>query len=154
MDEYSPEYIAFMQKAEALQALWVPGEGDWIVTEDPELMGHDTMLQPYITCLKEDGEGGFVTLISTSYGRSTDYVEEIITEGAVPDEIKKRCAWLPSLFQLIGVIEGAGWEWRRFGGLFLGWPRNSTLQGPIGFDDKDLMLGFAQLAARAVEGKG
>ena len=157
-EQFSQEYIAFIRKAEGLQALWVPEEGDWIVTEDSELMGHDTMLQPYITCLKEDGEGGFVTLISTSYGRSTDYVEEIITEGAAPDEIKKRCAWLPTLFQLIGVIEGANegrTHWRIF--RMRDGRRKYTMtvhtfgKHEYSVNSDDLMLAAAQLAVRAVE---
>jgi len=78
----------------------------------------------------------YIGLVSHSWGR--------ICTGTV---------WLPSLFQLIRIIEGAGWEWRRFGGLFLGWPHKPPTQEPIGFDDKDIMLAAAQLAARAVGGK-
>jgi len=43
----------------------------------------------------------------TSYGRSTGYVDETITYGAMPDEIKKRCTWLPTLSDLLGMIEEA-----------------------------------------------
>jgi len=119
MDEqFSQEYIAFMQKAEGLQALWVPEVGD--------------------------------RCVDTRWSMVPDLVRSRLDVASVQQE---GIVWLPSLFQLIRVIEGAGWEWRRLAGQFMGWPRNSTIQEPIGFDDKDLMLGFAQLAVRAVEGK-
>ena len=63
-------------------------------------------------------------------------------------------AWLPSLFQLIRIIESAGYTWER---LTEEWRlyRNHRLVFSLGttYTIGD-MLAAAQLAARAVEGKG
>ena len=70
---------------------------------------------------------------------------------------ERRHKWtrLPTLWQLLRIIEGAGWEWRKFAGLVYGWPidPNAKINAeyPVSFDDKDLMLAAAKVAARAVE---
>ena len=68
-----------------------------------------------------------------------------------------------TLFQLIRVIEGAGWgllidgtafrrEWKRYG-IQMYWRGDEPARDRIFIDDDDLMLAAAQLAVRAVEGK-
>ena len=141
MDEHSQEYIAFMQKAKGLQALWVPAVGDFLWCNESGFYG----LWLVVPRSDDNAPFGLAGLDHSGYFGVFGELDELrpFAQGIA--------VWLPSLHQLLRVIEGAGWEWRRLAGKFRGWPRNSTIQGPIGFDDKDLMLGFAQLAARAVE---
>jgi len=135
MDEqFSPEYIAFMRGAGALQALWVPGAGDrytFLGADKAYLL--DYPLDPRL--------------------------------GGVDDDVR----WLPSLFQLLRIIEKAGWRWgaemlterKGPGGRYteyrIGAEREEDKDSLLCLDnweEGDLMLAAAKLAARAVEDKG
>ena len=122
--QFSEEYIDYMQsdEAKALRALWVPAVGDWVADKWP----HKT----------------YVELIGES---PCDFTVGDISEP--PHNVES--FWLPTLFQLIRVIEGAGWEWRRSGENLLGWPRKRPSKLAV-FDHKDLLLAAAQLAVRVV----
>ena len=78
-------------------------DGDSVYTEDTELS--DCVEGGIVTSLKEDGEGGFVTQIGTSFGRSTDYAEQIYTCGGSADEITQKCIWLPSVDDVLAMLK-------------------------------------------------
>jgi len=130
MDEqFSQEYIAFMQKAKALQALWVPGAGDWYLYLD------------------------------TTRSMSPELVTGM-THAVVRDlKSRAKVRWLPSLCQLIRIIEGAGWDWKaeryhtRVSSQARYWvyAQNHALEL---YEDEisiDLMLATAKVAARVLE---
>ena len=78
----------------------------------------------------------------------------------VEEDLSGRELWLPTLFQLIGVIEGAGWWWRIRVALRgdKKYEMAAAKPGVSGFRvrhtiESDLLLAAAQLAVRAVEGK-
>jgi len=108
MDEHSPKYIAFMQKAKRLQALWVPGAGDWY------------------------------TFLGADRAYLLDYPLDPRL-GSVDDDVR----WLPSLFQLIRIIEGAGWRVEQI--------MYELDKGTYYSGLDELMMRAAKLAARAVE---
>ena len=134
-EQFSQEYIEFMQSDEAkvLQA------------------GHELKCWDFFVW---EGE----IYVVTGLGCDGIYAAKADGRGKASwlnaeEDLSGRELWLPILSQLIGVIEGAGWEWRRFAGLFLGWPHKPPIEEPVGFDDKDIMLAAAQLAVRAIGGK-
>jgi len=92
MTEHSQEYIAFMQKAEALQALWVPGAGDWAWADE------DIKAVLLVNIWPPQRKGGLATIEAAVYGEEVGPCSYEFIEGEI--------TWLPSLFQLIRVIEG------------------------------------------------
>ena len=137
-EQFSQEYKAFMQSDEAkgLQALWVPAAGDWVL-------------------LTHRGEG-VPNCLGTMDDRKdwVDWAREALKYRDV--------TWLPTLFQLIRVIEGAGYDWKLQGSMRRKGTRvysmSAEQDGPDILDylseiDKDLVLAAAQLAVRAVEEK-
>jgi len=105
------------------------------------VMGHDVIV--------------FVTEVEHDPSAACDFYAIFEGSGTPNAFLREDVTVLPSLSQLLGVIEGAGWEWRKFAGLVYGWPidPNAKINAeyPVSFDDKDLMLAAAKLAARAVE---
>ena len=134
-EQFSQEYIAFMQsdEAKALQALWEPKQWDVVWDEETESIG---------TLLSVSGPIVFVNF------RDTD--------GGWLRNVNKEVVWLPMLFQLLGVIEGAGVHLqiiaprRDYPGDDT-WVVAGDRVGQSSFD-KDLMLAAAKLAVKVVEG--
>ena len=137
-EQFSQEYIAYIlsDEAKVLQKLWVPAAGDWIL-------------------LTHRGEQE-VNCLGTMDDRK-DWAEW------AREALKYRdMTWLPTLFQLIGVIEGR-WPRVEMGSYLLDGVRHHWMRGlemppktsvgrPI-VRETDIMLAAAQLAVRAVEGE-
>jgi len=85
-EQFSPEYIRFLQsdEAKALQGLWKPRIGDWAY-------GSGVVHLRY----KIDRDGSY---FATESGEST---------------FLGQLHWLPTLQQLLQIIERAGWDWSR-----------------------------------------
>ena len=136
--QFTPEYRAYMQSDEAkrLQDAHLVELGEWRV-----LMPVFGMDHPW-----------FVTK-GDEYGLSV--------EGTRADGHKVACLyarersrWLPTLFQLIGVIEGAGFRWyHRTNGTW-GIHREGDADRWEMNDKQGDMFAAAKLAVKAVEGKG
>ena len=122
-EQFSQEYIAFIRKAKVLQTLWVPAAGDWV------LLTHRGKQE--VNCLGTMDD-------------SRDWVE-----WAKEALEYRHIVWLPTLFQLTRVIEGAGWEWQRtIDGRWLIKTCSDYYTVSAKGDD---LLAAAQLAVRAVE---
>jgi len=139
MDEqFSPEYIAFMRGAGALQALWVPKAGDWAWADE------DIKAVLLVNIWPPQRKGGLATIEAAVYGEELGPCSYEFIEGEI--------TWLPSLFQLIRVIEGAGYTWER---LTEEWNlyRNRRLVFSLDTTCPTIgdMLAAARLAVRAVE---
>ena len=141
-DQFSQEYIDYILKAKALQALWEPAVGDWVYGSRYERRMH--------------------MVIESRTEHEVEVVTGVGCDGVQTPKTYRNhdgVLWLPTLFQLIRVIEGARywWRWR------LAYDGEKRYEMRIGklkghgqaWDsaDDDLMLAAAQLAVRAVEGK-
>ena len=148
-EQFSQEYIAYIRKDKVLQKLWC---------SDSYTVGDQVLV---------DGRVGTVAALDTR-----DYfADEGVRYFAISFEYPNRRAlgspewevwerhsltWLPALFQLIGVIEGAGWRWYKRSDGIWGIVNDENGEGYRVEGAKyrtDLMLAAAQLAVRAVEGK-
>jgi len=149
MDEHSQEYIAFMQKAEALQALWVPGVGDFIWCGEQGFYG----LWIIVPRSEDNSPFGLAGLDHSGFFGVFSDLDEL------RPFVRGIGVWLPSLHDLLRIIEGAGWHWEKHGPALvaarcLGYHEDTdeheyqTIREDI---DDDLMLAAAKLAARAVE---
>ena len=141
MDEqFSQAYKDFMRSDEA-QVLQKHLDIHFGTAILAPVMGHDVIV--------------FVTEVEHDPSAACDFYAIFEGSGTPNAFLREDVTVLPSLSQLLGVIEGAGWEWRKFAGLVYGWPidPNAKINAeyPVSFDDKDLMLAAAKLAARAVE---
>ena len=144
-EQFSQEYKAFMQSDEAkgLQALWVPSIRDVVGVVDCDTVCLYSVQANYLSeqIGLQDEEGQFFGVFG-----ELDELKEWALE-------RDYMFWLPTLFQLIRVIEGAG---QRF---ILMSPTETnhywTLDiGLIEYNEQDLLLAAAQLAVRAIGGEG
>ena len=139
--QFTPEYIAYMQsdEAKALQALWKPAVGDWVYGSRYERRMH--------------------MVIESRTEHEVEVVTGVGCDGVQTPKTYRNhdgVLWLPTLFQLIRVIEGATDQWsiERYPSTV-----SDNLQvwiRGIGFSavpGSDLLLAAAQLAVRAVEEK-
>ena len=143
-EQFSQEYIAFIRKAEAVQALWNLDsyrEGDhvWVDGKVGVVAAYDS---------RDFFSDESVRLFAVFHARLN------MPLGDPKPGIWARCnlIWLPTLFQLIRVIEGAGWRWQR--DMDEKWliVKGAEYYRAEGWKDGD-MLAAAQLAVRAVEEK-
>ena len=169
--QFTPEYIAYMQsdEAKALQALWVPAVCDWCVATDKvaaQGLGYVARWQ----VPDDSGSHRTTWVVVVTPDSGTGYIS-----GGSQARIRENFVWLPTLFQLIRVIEGAGYVWERrvasstigdkcspSGGLMLvpkRWAwfafRAEEIKLPLKAEEEDgqTLLAAAQLAVRAVEEK-
>jgi len=145
-------------------------DGDCVYTEDAELS--DWEEGGIITNLKEDDEGNFVTRIGTSFGRSTDYTDQIYTHAGSAVEITQKCIWIPTEGDVLGMLAEAlprlgegdyGWalEGANDADRYQAWIPDDQYEGTE-FLDEDIyrtdwletpLIALLELL-RAVEGKG
>jgi len=120
--QFTPEYIEFMRgdEAKVLQQVWKPRWGDFV-------HGGGMVHVRY----KDDLEG-------------THYA----TESGGLAYLGYFC-WLPTLYDLLRIIEEVEWEWRKTAEHLIGYPRAHPSKVEF-CDDKDLMLAAAKLAVRAL----
>ena len=139
MDEHSQEYIAFMQKAEALQALWVPGVGDFIWCGEQGFYG----LWIIVPRSEDNSPFGLAGLDHSGFFGVFSDLDEL------RPFVRGIGVWLPSLFQLIRIIEGAGCSWERLPGCeWILYDRILRERATVIEDDD--MLAAAKLAAREI----
>jgi len=144
MDEHSQEYIAFMQKAEALQALWVPGVGDFIWCGEQGFYG----LWIIVPRSEDNSPFGLAGLDHSGFFGVFSDLDEL------RPFVRGIGVWLPSLHDLLRIIEGAGVRWYRRTNETWGIHREGDADRWEVNAYGDDMLAAAKLAARAVEGKG
>jgi len=141
---FSQEYIAYIlsDEAKALQG------------QRPALSFGDRVW------ILGDASVGIVKQVWTSSSRSIrasyDVMAPDLGGPTIFEGLREDFAWLPTLFQLIGVIEGAGWEWSRNPGIWQAW-KPTAVHGTASewttIRDTEDMLAAAQLAVRSMEGK-
>jgi len=148
--QFTPEYIALMQsdEAKALQE------------QHPVLSFGDRVW------ILGDASVGIVKQVWTSSSRSIrasyDVMAPDLGGPTIFEGLREDFAWLPTLSQLIGVIEGR-WPRVEMGSYLLygvrhhwmrglGMPPKTSVGRPI-VRETDIMLAAAQLAVRAVEEK-
>ena len=155
MDEqFSQAYKDFMRSDEAkgLQALWVPGVGDFIWCGEQGFYG----LWIIVPRSEDNSPFGLAGLDHSGFFGVFSDLDEL------RPFVRGIGVWLPSLSQLLGIIEGAGWDWKaeryhtRVSSQARYWvyAQNHALEL---YEDEictDVMLAAAKVAARAVEGKG
>ena len=138
--QFTPEYIEFIlsDEAKGLQGLWEPAVGDWCWHNEHKLSliyGTDlpASSETDIASISEEGRLHYIYL--------RPYLGDV--------------TWLPTLFQLLCIIEGAGWEWERLRDGKWRLFRKDWLVATLACDDvDDDVLAAAKLAVKAVEGKG
>ena len=136
-DQFSSEYIDYMfsDGAEVLQGKWSPKIGDcFVATEVFEEVYSDGLLEV---------EPGMVELLHGSWS----------LYDQTPQEVGR---WLPTLWDLLRIIEGAGWEWSHNPGIWQAWkptPVRGTAEKWASIKDTEDMLSAAKLAVKALGGK-
>ena len=145
--QFTPEYIAFMQsdEARALQRLWEPAVGDVFLV-------HATGATEVI--LGWDARDTGVWTIQLGIGAGS--TKHFWTRGTI---CGPGAVWLPTLWQLLRIIEGAEGVWELQANVM--WPgrpdgeryRASVCDRKLSYGT-DLLLATAKLAVKAVEGKG
>ena len=138
-EQFTPEYIAYILKAKALQALWMPAVGDAFLV-------HATGATEVI--LDWDARDTGVWTIQLGIGAGS--TKHFWTRGTI---CGPGAVWLPTLFQLIRVIEGAGFHWYRRTNETWGIHREGDADRWEVNAYGDDLLAAAQLAVRAVEEK-
>ena len=132
-NQFTPEYIQYIlsDEAKGLQELLSrSGEGVW-----------------FIECCQDD-------LVSGEWSKPHVLDEDNPTYILHYEDYEDmEFVIVPTLFDLISIIEGAGWRWQRdMDGKWL-IVKGAEYHRADGWKDGD-MLAAAKLAERAVEGKG
>ena len=129
--QFTQEYIQFIlsDKAKALQALWNLASysvGDHVLVGGRLGIVADLDTRDYFA---DEGVRYFAIAFDHPNRRALGDPEREVWE-------RHSLTWLPSLFQLLRIIEGAGWRWRTVA-------EQDTVE--------QAMLTAAQLAVRAVQ---
>ena len=139
-ERFSPEYIAFILSDEAsvLQQQWKKRgvrKGDWAWDAGTET-----------------GKVRLVTSIDThTHSGSLDFVLDGVAKRWTAE-----VDWLPTLTDLLGMIEEADWEWSRNPEAWHAWkptPVRGTAEKWASIKDTEDILAAATLAVRVLEGK-
>jgi hypothetical protein len=145
--QFTPEYIQYIllsDEAKGLQELWEPDLGDHV----------------------RDVNGDLVIVVGTAKAGGLWVLDLMDEEGTIYDAHSSMVAWLPTLRDLLQVVEGAGYDV-----LYEGWTEDGerrhsfTAARPaeakpswseafidVGWET-DRMLAAARLAVRAIGGK-
>ena len=144
--QFSKEYIDYMQSDEAkvLQALWVPASysvGDYVLVDSR--LGVVAALDTR-DHFADEGVRYFAITFDCPNTRALGDPEWEVWE-------RHSLTWLPTLFQLIRVIEGAGFRWYRRTNETWGIHREGDADRWEVNAYGDDLLAAAQLAVRAIE---
>lgn len=137
MTRFSPEYIKFIfsDEASVLQEQWKPRLGDWV------LWGQHLGLVTFVP------SGTFVPVTGTKYLR-VKFPNQRATSKKSED-----LSWLPTLSDLLDMIEEAGWDWMRsVSGEWSAWDDRTNIPKLHNvYERGDRLLAAAKLAVRVLE---
>lgn len=149
-DQFSSEYVDYIlsDEAKALQEKWEPRIRDVFIIRDG---GGAQFLVVGTLAPEHPFKHWLVDYVYLSpYGPDSG---ELVTADA---RISDRTVWLPTLHDLLRIIEGAGWEWSRNPGIWQAWrptPVRGTADKWATIKNTEDLLSAAKLAVRALEVK-
>jgi hypothetical protein len=123
-DQFTPEYKAFVcsDEAKGLQKEWEPKVGDWCwnlshgqkqVDAEYYQLNKLYLVTDYDLGNRDDEyeeNWGSQWVLHAPTEQGPTWIDKTITDQR---EITDNFVWLPTLWQLLQIIEGAGWEWHR-----------------------------------------
>lgn len=154
-DQFSQEYTDYVlsDEAKALQEKWEPGVGDWLIFNANEYC-HRMDAGNHIATVCEVLERG-AGLHWGFHVRDTSPSKGWGPHRLVSAKGQDAC-WLPTLWDLLQIIEGAGWEWSRKPGRWDAWKPTEvplTASSWSMVENTEDMLAAAKLAVKALKDK-
>lgn len=153
-NQFSQEYIDYIlsDDAKALQEVWRRdgvSEGDDCVGTNGDTSGLRGIVHRHRLKMTD---GGMATGFAVS-----ENLDGILHWYCNKDKhIPEDWAWLPSLHDLLRIIEGAGWQWSRSPAHWEAWrPASAAIGDAVKewaiIEDTEDMLAAARLAVRAIK---